>query len=161
MVPLFFFFFLAHLTFQVGELLQSPCVRRRLSSSVVVRKPIQISSPLKLLSQMLWNLAWLFPRALWTKLLWSFFIRHKTWPLLLKIEQGRQKAVFSKFLAHLLGRWAIAITLRPSSVNFFKHLLLWNYWTKCFETWHDCFLGHCEVNYCGVFWFVKKHGRHY
>jgi len=47
---------------------------------------------------------------------------------------------FIAFLAHLARR-AIAITMRPSSsVNFFKRLLLWNYWADWNQTWYDCSL---------------------
>ena len=36
------------------------------------------------------------------------------------------------------AKWAIGITMRPSSVvsvNFLKNLLLWNHWTDFLETW--------------------------
>ena len=49
------------------------------------------------------------------------------------------------FLAHLSTKCsdrAIVIALRPSSVNnFFKHLLLLNYWVNLDETWQGCSLG--------------------
>ena len=46
-------------------------------------------------------------------------------------------------------RWAIGITLRPSSVcplDFFKNLLLWNHRIICYKTLHKWSLGYVDSN---------------